>query len=171
MADAPSPHFLDDSGEIFLLILSVLILTFSLVSSIVLIYSSHRDHIEKKKKTKNGTVNVAVYPMATAALLYLLSSAVFMAATLHFDVNREDNLVDDDALVLLTILFVFFLMAARLSIYSQFLLRLHFAFKGSMFELSGRTMAAAVGLMSLLFVAIIGQNPSIRTFPRQSGCL
>ena len=102
---------------------------------------------------KNGFVASCI-PTTASGLFYFVSSIVYLLSLSHLDIRDDHNLQRDDQLVLFAMLLVFSLIMARLSLCLHFLVRVHSAFKHSIFELKRSSIAVAVTLCLCILVVI-----------------
>eukprot|EP01084_Bolivina_argentea_P231452 390324_1 len=143
---AQTEQFLGNAAEIYLFLIGLFVLIFSLLACIVLVYSL--------RKHRAG-VCITNYPTITSVIFYFISSILFVSALTHFNEHDNDNFEHDDTFVICTVLFVIFLILAKLSIYMQFLGRVYAAFKGSLLALNKITIIISISLLFIILITVI----------------
>ena len=142
--------------------IALCLLLFSFSVLCVIVFSLCRHTHKKKKRSMSmfmsgqsrSCVECVDFPTITAATFYFLSCFPFMAALYHFDPNDANNFGNDAQFTVSAISFVACVFVAKLSIYSQFVARLHSAFKDSYLASKRRTFVVSIMLLVLLSISI-----------------
>merc|ERR1719474_661900 len=144
--DPTNPH---EIVRGYLFVIGASVCLFSLCFSVFLVHSLRENH------TKDSYT--FTYPTTyAAAILYFLSSIIYVLTLHHLDLSKHSNMEDDIDIVLCTMFFVLCLITARLSIFTQLIMRLYYTFKGTpTFALSRRTLTVSIALSALVFAAAI----------------
>eukprot|EP01083_Nonionella_stella_P096234 270453_1 len=176
-SEQPEERFLGSSVEIYIFVIALFLIIFSLSSCILLVYSLC--------KHKTG-FKVANYTTITSAIFYFLSSVLFLSTLTYFNEHDANNFENDDQFVICIVAFIGFFVLAKLSVYSTLFTRLYSSFKGSHLALNTRTICIAITMicvyaitilwwMALLFIRYIILNRPFKAYYAQFwplfGCL
>ena len=137
--------FLGNGAEIYLFLMTLFVIIYSFSAIILLTYTMH----------KNDQIHLQNIPTILSVIFYFISSVVFLSALTYFNENDDNNFDNDRNFVLCMVLFILFLILAKISVYTQFLTRLYATFKDSMLELRKSTIIISVILLCLLFLTVL----------------
>ena len=138
--------FLGNAAEIYLFLMILLVIIYSFSACILLIYSMYKNRQIK---------NINNLPTIFSAIFYFISSVVSLSALAYFNENDNENFEHDKKFATSMVLFLLFLVLAKLSVYTQFLTRLYATFRHSTLELSKSTIIVSITLICLLFTTVL----------------
>ena len=138
-------QFLGNGAEIFIFVMVLFVILYSFSACILLIYSMH----------KNDQITLNHIPTILSSIFYFISSVIFLFVLSYFNENDNDNFDNDKNFTICVVLFVLFLILAKISVYTQCLIRLYATFKNSTLELRNSTIIIAIFLLCLLFLTVV----------------